>query len=1032
MPVPIPFHPSNVWRRDDAKRKLRPSAEALAAAREDVAVRRPFRFMLSDIRVTDDTLRGVDCSYQDAKFSDAPFAAVLEEQREDEERMKDEDYATSIASARASVLLFGRREDGPTVCVRADGFRPWFRVEVPDEWTDTDHRRFVFALAKSLCLPTTSDAGDAAITFSVERRKRFYGWVPDRRRPWVTRRFVYLRLAFASLRALQAAMRKIKASALANKTTRWTLTKLPDDFDVASFKNTSVQAYAKWSGAAKERALEMYLHAHGQIPLRIADHLQSATSKFCNDLGVGPSEWVSVACFGPTLSSQGLSSISNCDIEVAVKADASSLFSAYDDVALASRPVRDPVRGPVSVSVVSTPGPTLVATPALEAWAAALGPGEFASSPLHMSKRVREWRAAHVTLPETVRRSLLESSLRSNGALVFETLLAWKPSPLAIIAPLVIASFDCEMYSDDDTFPDVIRGHSTKYIGTNFRVGGPSGPLVRVMQCVGAVSKPDPTPDRDSSAEDVEIHVECYNTERECYEAWRDLIVSVDPDILVSWNGFGFDFPFMHADYMQTFASGAECFTEGMQHAMRARARAMLASSVPPVPPVSPVSPVFPAASVSSASVSTPALTPASFALSASTVSAAAAVSCPELLMRLRALLQTANPTGWREMRALLKTWSRIYGGKFVKALVAAEKVVKAVDTSIAARERMSSVMHVDTSADMFSIFSAALIANASGELDQTQNKTSAEDKEGKEDSDGEDDDGDNDDDNEEDENKSQDSNRDRDDYEDHAFASASISASASASKAQRNLPQDTTTAVLVKLSSLPAADANKLRLELRDRLRDAVTAATQRLNAIHKQPTRHVVVAEAELSALATHDPFELPLLLDQLALRPSMFALAHPYTDPLLPSLPLMASASVPSVPSMLSSPPIQRSARDDFFDWVASQKCLGAGVVRLLVQSTLNASSSHSKSTLLPAPRRGLFLSRLSAERCELTEKRMNSAAKGDNVYNFYRMAGRTPADLMQIVKVGFCICVSLCLSVSVFVCVCVCVCVCRVCL
>ena len=51
---------------------------------------------------------------------------------------------------------------------------------------------------------------------------------------------------------------------------------------------------------------------------------------------------------------------------------------------------------------------------------------------------------------------------------------------------------------------------------------------------------------------------------------------------------------------------------------------------------------------------------------------------------------------------------------------------------------------------------------------------------------------------------------------------------------------------------------------------------------------------------------------------------------------------------------------------------------------------------------APRRGLFLGRMATERSELLEKRMSSAAKGDNTYYFWGMTGRIQVDLMQVIK------------------------------
>jgi hypothetical protein len=763
-------------------------------------------------------------------------------------------------------------------------------------------------------------------------------------------------------------VRKLKESAVDCKNAaRWTLVKLPSDEQSALFKEKTMPAdVAKWSVSQRERAQAMCLQARGQKRVLIADHLQRAETKFCNDLGLGPCEWIGVAGFSSTVGSfdanaNEITRISQCDIEVAVHADASSLFPALDDVEFS----------PLSPSSLSS----LSATPALLAWATALWPHEFdcstasvssvssvssvfsasasSVSALVLSNRVRKWRADHSTVGADVREPLIVAA----RALNVPDLVNWKPAALTSIAPLVIASFDCEMYSDDDTFPDVVRGHSTKYIGTNFRIGGPSGPLVRVMQCVGAVGRP-------LGCDATQIHVECYASEQECYEAWRDLIISVDPDILVSWNGFGFDFPFMHADYMQTFATIGERCTEGMQHAMRVKAQRMLLSSSTVATPID--STVFEG-------------------------------TCPHLLMRLRVLMQTANPGGWRDVKTMLHGWSRTYGSKIVNTLVAAEQVAKAVDKLRATREKMACMME-DFSFSSF--LNAALIAKASGALAcQDEREREQEQEQGQEQEQDEDDCSD----------ESSDSDGDSDSERRDARAAMtpfddeeeceredalptttpSIKATAASVATLGRKPtvhtQDNTTAALVNISSLPAGVASELRLVLRDKLREEVNAATKRLAALGKGPTRHVTAANAEIDALCRQDlaTRNLGMLLKQLAERPSSAPVSTPpFIDPLAPAL--------------FSHPRAVRTARDDFYNWVASQKCLGLGVVRLLAQPECDTT------TPLPLPRRGLFLSRLSAEACELSEKRMTSAAKGDNVYNYYKMAGRTPVDLMQIVK------------------------------
>lgn len=144
-----------------------------------------------------------------------------------------------------------------------------------------------------------------------------------------------------------------------------------------------------------------------------------------------------------------------------------------------------------------------------------------------------------------------------------------KPFANNAVAPMIIASFDGEMYSHDGTFPNVAKGDCTVYIGTNFkRFGSPK--VVRVMQCLGAVTKPPPSAIEPHL--DMDIVVLCYDTLAALHEGWRDLLVAMDPDCLVSWNGYGFDFPFMNEDYLSTTLEPHYRLSEGIQFVLQRKA----------------------------------------------------------------------------------------------------------------------------------------------------------------------------------------------------------------------------------------------------------------------------------------------------------------------------------------------------------------------------------------------------------------------------------------------------------------------------
>jgi DNA polymerase elongation subunit (family B) len=108
------------------------------------------------------------------------------------------------------------------------------------------------------------------------------------------------------------------------------------------------------------------------------------------------------------------------------------------------------------------------------------------------------------------------------------------------IAPIVVAAVDIEVQSGDfRSFPSADNpADCCTFIGTTFWVYGESEPRLRVMQVLGTAL---PAPD---------MVVECYATELELLEAWRDLMVlRGDPDKVISYNGTGFDYAYLHARY---------------------------------------------------------------------------------------------------------------------------------------------------------------------------------------------------------------------------------------------------------------------------------------------------------------------------------------------------------------------------------------------------------------------------------------------------------------------------------------------------
>jgi DNA polymerase elongation subunit (family B) len=145
------------------------------------------------------------------------------------------------------------------------------------------------------------------------------------------------------------------------------------------------------------------------------------------------------------------------------------------------------------------------------------------------------------------------------------------------VAPLVVASFDCEMFSHDGTFPTVGKGDLTYCVCTSFWVYGSNiaTQIKRVAIFVGSVAPPEAY-----AGPDILVH--CVPTAADLLPAWRDLIVHADPDIVTAWNCKGFDFPFMAMEHAQHRLPALERSTEGVHAALVRRAHEILGDSALP------------------------------------------------------------------------------------------------------------------------------------------------------------------------------------------------------------------------------------------------------------------------------------------------------------------------------------------------------------------------------------------------------------------------------------------------------------------
>lgn len=136
---------------------------------------------------------------------------------------------------------------------------------------------------------------------------------------------------------------------------------------------------------------------------------------------------------------------------------------------------------------------------------------------------------------------------------VWATVDDLKPEPtITAVAPLRILSFDAEMYSHDNYFPEVVNGDFAMAICATLMTYGTKA-LQRtafvVWDCETRGALPVATEGLD---------VRYCEGPRELFEAFRDYVVDTDPDMLTGWNIYGFDMPFLWDAYDSVHAKPSQ------------------------------------------------------------------------------------------------------------------------------------------------------------------------------------------------------------------------------------------------------------------------------------------------------------------------------------------------------------------------------------------------------------------------------------------------------------------------------------------
>ncbi len=88
----------------------------------------------------------------------------------------------------------------------------------------------------------------------------------------------------------------------------------------------------------------------------------------------------------------------------------------------------------------------------------------------------------------------------------------------------------------DDIFPE-LEGDYVTFIGSTFLYCGEEEPYLNNCKCLKE------TTNLNTNTQEIE----CYETEKDLLVSWSKLIQKEDPDIIIGYNIFGFDYPFMYA-----------------------------------------------------------------------------------------------------------------------------------------------------------------------------------------------------------------------------------------------------------------------------------------------------------------------------------------------------------------------------------------------------------------------------------------------------------------------------------------------------
>ena len=249
---------------------LRPpvAPSILTSKAQDVSI----QFMLLHVHCSD---------YTDGQMKFNEGESKTSRYEDSSEYVLDDDDSDLKENLLARVVLFGSNLEGNSICVSVRNYRPWIRVQVRENLSESEVK-----LLKSYFEKNLADPKSGKVIVTLENRKKFYGWQPDPSDPSKTRTFSFAKISFDSFAEATKAANKCK----------------PSSFN-------------------RER---------NSLILDLVDIQIKPNSRFCNDLGITLSDWVLLKKSKDTtlsfVQSNWGSRFSNCQIEI--ECDVSALCQA--------------------------------------------------------------------------------------------------------------------------------------------------------------------------------------------------------------------------------------------------------------------------------------------------------------------------------------------------------------------------------------------------------------------------------------------------------------------------------------------------------------------------------------------------------------------------------------------------------------------------------------------------------------------------------------------------------------------------------